>query len=175
MPHIGEEQISAYVDHQLNDAETRALEAHLNDCAHCRAVLNEMRSVSSLFREAERLEPSPFLWNRIAANLREQESLTRDWKTVFTTGLGGQRRALGMLAAALVLCLAIGTAMFHNNARRAAEQAALAAIDQTYRSLAAHDPEIYNPFSSGSLGDLDANPFRILRLGAKTAQGTGGE
>jgi anti-sigma factor RsiW len=175
MPHIEQELISAYVDHQLDAAEIHALEAHLGGCADCRAVLDEMRALTGLFRDAERVEPSPFLWGRIEANLHGPRTLTRGWRTVFTAGLGNQRRALGIVAAALALCLAIGITIFHKNARQVAEQAALAAIDQTYRSLAAHDPEVYNPFSSGSLRDLDANPFRILRLGGKTARGTGGE
>jgi anti-sigma factor RsiW len=175
MPHIREEQISAYIDHQLNAEETLALEAHLRDCPDCRAVLDEMKGMTSLFREAERVEPSPFLWSRIALNLREEGPVGRIWGSVLAAALRGHRRALGMAAATLALSLAIGVTIFHSNARQVAEQAALAAIDQTHRSLAAYDPDVYNPFSSGSIGDLDANPFRILRLGGGTAPGNKGE
>jgi anti-sigma factor RsiW len=175
MRHIEEEQISAYIDNQLDAGETAALEAHMRDCAHCRAVLDEMKDVTCLFRDAERMDPSPFLWRRIAADLREAEAVRGDWGSILAAALRGHRRALGMAAAALTLFSAVGVTIFYRNARQIAQQAALASIDQTRRSMAAYDPDAYNPFSSGSLGDLDTNPFKLLRLGSRSAPGSEGK
>ena len=172
MPHVSEEQLSAYIDHQMDADESLALEAHLRDCAECRAILDEMMEITRLFQETEQVAPSPFLWNRIAADLcHEEQTPARRWAAAVLAGLRAHSRSLGTAAAALALFFAVGITIFHNNARQAAEQAALAAIDQTHRSLAAQDPDVYNPFSSGSLGDLDANPFTTLRLSGRTVPG----
>ncbi len=171
MQHAKEEQISAFIDNQLDAGESLELEAHVRDCADCRSLLEEMREVTRLFREGERVAPSLFLWNRIAAGIHEEKIITRSWSAAVLDGLRGNRRSLGVAAAALTIFLAAGVTVFHYSARQAAEQAALAAIDQTQSNLAAHDPDLYNPFSAGSLGDLDPNPFRTLRLSIKTAQG----
>jgi len=173
MPHIREEQISAYIDRQLDAAENRTLEVHLQHCEDCRAVLEGMREVTRLFREAEPVAPSPFLWNRIAAGLSNSEEHipSHGWGAALLAGLRGYNRSLGVAAAMLVVFLAVGIAVFHENARRVAEQAALTVIDQTQKSLAAYDPDAYNPFSSGSLRDLEVNPFKSLRLSGSAGHG----
>ena len=58
MTHIKEEQISAYIDRQLTGDENRALEIHLKECSSCHAAYEEMCSMTQLFRDAERFEPS---------------------------------------------------------------------------------------------------------------------
>jgi anti-sigma factor RsiW len=169
MPHISEERISTYIDKQLNAGESLALEAHLKDCDGCRGIFEGMLEVTRLFREAERVTPSPFLWNRIAADLNKRPIGT--WKTLIVDGLRSYNRSLGLAAAALVLLLAGGIVMFRENARRVGERAALAEINQIHQSLAAQDPDAYNPFSSDWLRDLEANPFRSMRSSGKTATG----
>jgi anti-sigma factor RsiW len=164
MAHVREEDISAYIDSQLYGGEKLELESHLRECAECRAVFEEMSEMTRLFREAERVAPSAFLWNRIEAGLAERRP-ARAWGAFIPSGLHAWGRSLGAATAALAVCLAAGLAIMHQNARRAAERAALEIIDQTHKSLAAQDPEFYNPFSSGSLRDLEGNPFRAFRLG----------
>jgi len=165
MPHINEEQISSYLDKQLCIEETRSFEAHVGECESCRAVYEQMREVTRLFREAERFEPSPFLWNRIAADFDSKRPAALDWRASIIAGLRNYGWNRFLAAATLAIMLFVGVAIFRIDRGHIADRAALAEIDRVYRSLAAQDPDAYNPFSSGSPGELDANPFRSLRLG----------
>ena len=167
MLHIKEEQISAYLDEQLSSKEKLVLEAHLRDCESCRSVRDELLEVSRLFREAERFEPSPFLWNRIAAGFANESPSTHRWITSFIAGLHKNSWNLRLASAALVVFLIAGIVVFRGNSNHIAEQAALADIDRTYQSLAALDPDTYNPFGYGLPRELDANPFRSMRLSSE--------
>jgi predicted anti-sigma-YlaC factor YlaD len=168
MRHIKEEQISAYIDRQLTDDENRELEIHLKECSSCHAAYEEMCSVSQLFREAERFEPSAFLWNRIAAGIDREHPVNRGWVTSIMAGLRGYSRSWGMAAATLVILIVVGITLYHGNRMPVADQAALAQIDQMYKDLAAQDPDGYNPFSSGTPDEWGANPFKSMRLNDKT-------
>ncbi|MBN1567713.1 MAG: zf-HC2 domain-containing protein [Acidobacteria bacterium] len=168
MTHIKEEEISAYLDEQLSSEEKLVLEAHLRDCEHCRAVRDELSEVTRLFREAERFEPSPFLWSRIEADYNKESSSERHhWLASFIAGLSISNWSFRLASAALVVLAAAGIFVFHGNTNRMAERAALADIDRTHQSLAALDPDTYNPFGSGLPSGLDANPFRSMRLSSE--------
>jgi anti-sigma factor RsiW len=164
MSHVNEEQISAYLDKQLSTEERIAIEAHLGDCESCRTVRDELLEVSRLFREAERFEPSSFLWNRIAADFHEEQSAAHHWKISFIAGLRKYSWNLRLASAALAVLIIAGIVIFRGDSGHVADQAALADIDRTHKTLAALDPDTYNPFSSGLPSELDANPFRSLRL-----------
>lgn len=168
MPHIKEEQISAYVDRQLGDAECRAIEAHLPECERCSTLLGEMRELSHLFRDAERLEPSPFLWNRIAANLHSSGSKERGWGAVLIAGLRRYAYNPGMAAAAFGILMFVGIAVFKQTTIPDVDPVKLAEIDRAYQHLAAQNPDANNPFSTGSLPDFDSNPFRSVRLSGRS-------
>ena len=163
MTHINEEQISAYLDEQLNSEETLALEVHFRDCENCRAVRDEFLEVSNLFRNAGGFEPSPFLWNRIAADFDKEKSATRSWLKSFAAGLRKPTWNLRFASAAMVILMIAGVVVFRGGSGNLAEQSALADINRTYESLAALDPDSYNPFGSGVPHELDANPFKNLR------------
>jgi anti-sigma factor RsiW len=166
MEHVRKEQISAFVDRQLDVRESRALEAHFRECADCRTICDEMRDLTFLFREAERFEPSPFLWNRIALRLNEEAPSARSWTKTFIPGQFDFGWKSGLAAAVLMVLIITGILTFHGNGNRAVNQAAFAEIDQTYEYLAAQNFDTYNPFSSGSSYGIDAdqNPFREMRL-----------
>jgi predicted anti-sigma-YlaC factor YlaD len=168
MQHVREDQISAYLDRQLDAQENCAVEAHFQECRSCRAICDEMRELTLLFKEAEHFEPSPFLWNRIAAGLYENASSGRSWRESIILGLRNYGWKSAMAAATLSFLLMIGISTFHINSARVAKQAALVEIDQIYENLAAQDPNTYNPFTSDSPYNLGAeqNPFRDLRLGS---------
>ena len=163
--HIKKEDFSAYLDRQLDARQSQAVDEHLRSCEACSSLYNEMRDITRLFRESERAEPSPFLWNRIAAGL--EDSQLHRGKTSILTGfrLFGWRPA--MATAALGFLLLIGVAVYVDSTRNLADKAALAEIDRTYRTLAAKDPDTYNPFSTGSPLQFDSNPFRSLRLSGR--------
>jgi predicted anti-sigma-YlaC factor YlaD len=167
MSHINEGQISAYLDEQLSSEEKLVLEAHFRECESCRTVRDELFEISRLFREAERFEPSPFLWNRIAADFDKESSSTHHWITSFIDGLRKNSWNLRLASAALVVVVIAGVVVFRGNSGHVAEQAALADIDRACQSLAALDPDTYNPFGSGLPRELDANPFRSVRLSSE--------
>src|SRR5438874_168010 len=47
-----ENQLHAYYDDELNPSERAAFEAHLHDCADCRAQLAELRALSQFMQNA---------------------------------------------------------------------------------------------------------------------------
>lgn len=165
MAHTAEEQISAYLDRQLGPEETRALETHARECPDCRALIEEMGRLDRVFREAERFEPSPFLWSRVAA----EQQARRGWKERILDGLKGFSLKHGMAAAAAAIIIFAGTAIVKEINIYMADQAALAEIDRTGRTLAAQDPDAYNPFIFSSPRDLEVNPFSKVRLNGRTA------
>jgi predicted anti-sigma-YlaC factor YlaD len=167
MSHIREEQISAYLDEQLSFEEKLAIETHFRECESCRAVRDDLLEISRLFREAERFEPSPFLWNRIATDFDKESSSTNHWITSFIDGLRKNSWNLRLASAALAVIVIAGIVVFRGNGGHVAEQAALADMDRAYQSLAALDPDTYNPFGSGLPRELDANPFRNVRLSSE--------
>jgi anti-sigma factor (TIGR02949 family) len=66
-----QELITALVDHELPDPERSALEAHLNECARCRLVLDEERLLKQAVRGAGQSVQAPIeLRNRILADPR---------------------------------------------------------------------------------------------------------
>jgi predicted anti-sigma-YlaC factor YlaD len=167
MMHIKEEKISAYLDGQLGADDALAVEAHLQDCGPCRNLFDELSEVSDLFRKAERFEPSPFLWNRIEADFRSKKSSAHTWKDLFIAGLGKHSWNLRLASATLVVLMLAGIVVFRGNEDRRSDRAALANIDQTYKSLAALDPDTYNPFGSGLSQEFETNPFKNLRASSE--------
>lgn len=63
-------QVHAYHDGALPANEIVALEAHLADCADCRALLSDLRGLSRLIDVAPLAAISPETMTRIARNLR---------------------------------------------------------------------------------------------------------
>ena len=39
------DKLSDYLDGELSEAESRAVESHLRECAHCAGVLNDLKRV----------------------------------------------------------------------------------------------------------------------------------
>jgi anti-sigma factor RsiW len=164
IPHINEEQISAYIDGQLPADENRSIEIHIQECTSCRAVHDELSTLTQFFRDSERLEPPAFLWNRIAADFDKERPATPGWVASIMAYLRGYSRSMGMAAASITILIIVGIVAYHGNRMPAADRVALAQIDQISRDLAAQDPDGYNPFVSGAPSEMDANPFRSMRL-----------
>jgi len=171
MRHVREEQISAFIDNQVDAGEKYQIEAHLRQCPDCRARWAEMLEINRLFQEAESVLPSPYLWNRIAARMDAEKVESYGWKGIILDGLRAHGRKLGLAVGTLTLILATGIMMSHYHSRETAAEAALTLIEQTHKSLAALDPDFYNPFSAGFPGDLNSNPFTTLRQSSKAAPG----
>lgn len=167
--HISQEQLSAWLDRQLEDDVTRGIEQHLECCQSCRAALEEMSTLNRLFREMRVLEPPSYLWTRISAGLDEAEPAPKRWlsKLGFPIGRPGWLRAEVW---ALAATLAIGgtAAVLHWSAVRA-ERLQLAAIDRAYHALLPQNAESYNPFATSPWNDTETNPFKIKGLNTNSS------
>ncbi|HSL21882.1 MAG TPA: anti-sigma factor [Vicinamibacterales bacterium] len=105
------EAISALADGTLDAADRPRLEAHLEACGECRALLDDLRA---LRRDAAALGPAPLptaLWPRVAARLREQG--VREWAATGSRGAFWQWAAI-----AAVLLLAVGVSLMVTWTRR---------------------------------------------------------
>ena len=72
--------LSAYLEHDLGDAERAAMDAHLAACATCAGDLADLRSTVDLLRRLPDPEPPPFLATRVMARIRAGESRPPLWR-----------------------------------------------------------------------------------------------
>jgi hypothetical protein len=116
------EAISALADGTLDPADRPRIEAHIEVCADCRRLLDDLRA---LRREATALpgEPLPAsLWPRVAARLRDQGVRGAD------TAMGRGRTAYWHWAAvAALLLIAVGAGLLVTWSRRPPAPAATTA------------------------------------------------
>jgi len=118
------ERLSEYLDGDLAEAETAALEAHLVTCAACRETLAGLRRIVVRARSLEDRPPSRDLWSGVAARIG--------------AGTGPGRRRLSfsvpqLLAAGIALAVLSGGGawLLHPDPARVA-----AALEKTRERLA---------------------------------------
>jgi mono/diheme cytochrome c family protein len=93
-------QLSAYCNGELPAAEARRVEAHVAQCARCRAELEEVRLGVALASQLEPVAAPESLWPRVEAELDRAE----DAQPARTTRLAWlDWRAAGAVAAVLLL------------------------------------------------------------------------
>lgn len=64
-----EEQLSAYIDQEVDAGECRDIEGHVETCAHCRAMIAEYRALGALLRRSEPQVDTDAVWSRISEKL----------------------------------------------------------------------------------------------------------
>jgi anti-sigma factor RsiW len=106
------ERLSDYLDGELSDGERIALEAHLQGCGECSAVLAELRQVVARARMLDNEAPRRDLWPGIAQRIGATPGGTR------TVDLASRRPAarrwsfsLPQLAAAGIALMAVSGGM----------------------------------------------------------------
>src|SRR5688572_32822338 len=62
-----EDRLGDYVDGTLDATSRASVEAHLNTCVRCRAVVSDFAAIHSMSRALEPLAPGPQVWQTIAA------------------------------------------------------------------------------------------------------------
>src|SRR5207249_2681311 len=73
-PHM-EAKLNEYVDGALAAPDRASLEAHLAECAGCRAAVTELRSLSAATATLPRsIEPARDLWTGIAGRIGKRET-----------------------------------------------------------------------------------------------------
>ena len=122
------------VDGRLDSGEQRQIERHLEACAHCRALVTDLRSIRAAAFMLDRREPSAALWMKLQDAVQAEPSPVAGWRS-----RGSWPVWLGA-AAALVLATVIGLLpLMNRNATSTQEPAAAsAAIEEpTVDSVAA--------------------------------------
>ena len=72
--------LSAYLEHDLGEAERSQLEAHLAACTSCARDLDELRGAVDLLRRLPDPEPPSFLAARVMARIAADEARTPLWR-----------------------------------------------------------------------------------------------
>jgi anti-sigma factor RsiW len=102
-----QEFVAGLIDHELTDADQRAIEAHLQECSDCRLIEAQQRLVKQALRvRAERLRAPADLRNRILSDERifPQKKNTRRWAEYLQPG---SHFVSAALAAAVMLAIAV--------------------------------------------------------------------
>ena len=129
------DRLSEYLDGELPDADRRAVEAHLQRCADCSAVLGDLRRVVARAQEMGATVPRPpsvDLWDGIVARIESRRSAGTPSKGVeveaersagsaapFTPRVGRRLTfTLPQLAAAAVVVAAVSGGLVWSVSRR---------------------------------------------------------
>jgi anti-sigma factor RsiW len=118
--------IGELADGTLTPAERGRVEAHLDHCASCRALLADLEAIHREARQLPRVEPRAALWTRISEGLRAQG--VSDQGGAGTGGNGPQTapfatRRWWLPVAAAVVVLIIGGVLANQMMRRGATPA----------------------------------------------------
>jgi hypothetical protein len=65
------DRLSEYLDDELTDGERQAVERHVQDCAACAAVLNDLRRVIEVAASLPATPPGEQVWQAVSARVRE--------------------------------------------------------------------------------------------------------
>jgi hypothetical protein len=100
-----EEALSDYLDGALEPAVRLEIEAHLAECAACAAFERDVREGMAALREAEDVEASPILVNRILFQIPAKRSGWRKWLGRFFEPVLQPRVVMGAMMTVLSLAM----------------------------------------------------------------------
>lgn len=106
-------ELSELVDGTLDVAMRARVEAHVEACDDCRALVAELRAIKEQARAAERLAPPESLWPRIAARLRDQGVAPAG-----SSRTSARTATWQWMAIAAAIVLGVGLALFITWSRR---------------------------------------------------------
>jgi len=103
------QKISDYVDNELNSAEKRLLEKHLDGCSECQKLHEDFKKIKTDAAQLAEFSPSGQSWFKIASGIKEKQNEVLHPRRV------GQRRFVfspnsfgWVLSAALLLVIIVG-------------------------------------------------------------------
>ena len=88
-----------YIDGELPQDDKEEIQLHLEHCEQCRKDVQSLSGVWKLSQSIERMQPSPFLWNKISAQL---EGKTQKRRLVHKAGVFIRQVAQPALTVAIV-------------------------------------------------------------------------
>jgi len=137
-----------YVDAELPQEERAEIQLHLQRCEQCRNDVELLSGAWNLSQSTRRMQPSPFLWNKIAARL---EGKAQKGRLVHKVELFVRQTARPALTAAVVvLGLFIGIKL--GNRLVMTEFSARQPGDASIQLQSEFGLENFRVLSSGSLG-----------------------
>jgi len=121
--HLDQDSLSAFIDGELPHAEQQGIEQHLTNCHACTLrVLSATRLKAATARAGHRFAPPPDALARLTAQLRSQQTQTKDRPQTKTRIYSIRPAAWAALAAAILLTISLlGWRQLHQTNTLAAE------------------------------------------------------
>ncbi len=134
-----------FLDDELTKNEKNKIKQHLKSCATCSKQLETLTELWKLNSRAKTIEPSPFLWTRVAARIKEYETHKRLFSDFFehVAQLARPGLVLLMLVTGILLGIYIGNVPASSNTQSA-----------SVRSLAQERERFFNSLHLDSFRDL---------------------
>ena len=107
--HEYEPELGDYVEHALPPARAAAVDAHLQGCDRCRAIVADIGTLRSVAASLERRTPPEHVWKQLAARLEREQAAQPVRREVPAPFVLGWRT---LLAGACMLLLLTGGSWF---------------------------------------------------------------
>jgi anti-sigma factor RsiW len=120
------------VDGRLDGAAQRDVERHLEGCGHCRALVEDLRTIRAAAFMLDRREPAAATWSKVQAAVAAEPAPKGRLLEMSRRGFGGGRTNWAVwlgAAAALILATVIGLLPLLNRAEAPHDDNAPAAAD----------------------------------------------
>jgi hypothetical protein len=156
------QELSAYIDKELNEKTAAQLRMHLATCLNCKAEYESLLKIQVLMDEAEVFEPDSSIWMRVEQQISRKKA--DFWDRVLSTFQDLIARyayfihtptLVGSLAAILLILMTFSLYDKYQEKR-----ALMAWVEK--HSPASVSLEI-NPFGSQVIESLDENPFDTFK------------
>src|SRR5260221_13122482 len=102
--------IQEKVDGTIGSIRRAQLDLHLDECANCRALLEDLQRIHDAAADLPVLAPPDRAWLQIAGRLRQEGRIRNEQPRTRVGGLAGRRTA-AWLAVAAALVIAAGYAV----------------------------------------------------------------
>jgi anti-sigma factor RsiW len=170
------DQLSAYLDGELDSVDRAALEAHLEQCDECRSSLNQLKGVVGWAQAYQGSEPERDVWPDMVGEIRKSPRAMVNLTTERETRSSARRLTIPMALAASIGLLAVGSGSWWLARATAPEDRIASVIDVSAPAegvsvaSAIHAAQTYGPAIAdlermlfAEQSTLDTSTVRVLR------------
>jgi len=170
------DQLSAYMDGELDSKYRAALEAHLETCNECRAALEQLKGVVGWAQSYQGSKPERDVWSGIAGEIRKSAGTVVDLTTERDARSSRSWLTLPLALAASIGLLAVGSGSWWLARFTAPEDRIASVIDVSAPAegfavaAAIHAAQTYGPAIADlervlleEQSTLDTSTVRVLR------------